>query len=172
MRIMPVDAYPLKKEYGSPKAAMEGAKNNPLQPIARTDAEELLGTTIVDAYWTDTDFVIRFSNQRFLHIRVALDACQLGDVRWEVLEAPPAIRENELQRVGAEPVIHRWRPELGDHVHDCSALTTKRIGAEFERLFVNEAGLLVYFRGRSIWFFSAIRRTDLDQPILFVAEND
>ena len=166
MRTIFVETYPLKKTYKTAEAAIEGAKSNPLQPKARADSERLSGTTVVDVCWTDTHFVIRFSNERFLHIW----ACP-EEVRWEVIEHPPAVTENEVQRVGAEPIVYRWQ-RIGDRAHDCSALTAKRRGAEFQRLFINEGGLLVYLRGHSIWHFGAIRRTDLDQPILLVDEMD
>jgi hypothetical protein len=166
MRTIPVETYPLKKTYKTAEAAIEGAKNNPLQPMARADSDRLTGTSVVDACWTDTDFVIRFSNERFLHIWTCLE-----EVQWEVLECPPVLNKNEVQRVGAEPVVYCWQ-RLGDRVHDSSALTAKRRGAEFQRLFVNEGGLLVYLRGHLIWHFAAIRRTDLDQPILLVDEMD
>ncbi len=62
MEAIPVDVYPLERSYRSAEAAIKGAMSNPRQPKARADSEELVGATIVDAHWTDTDFVIRFSN--------------------------------------------------------------------------------------------------------------
>lgn len=169
MRIIPVTTYPLRKTYKTAEAAIEGAKNHPLQPNARADASKLAGTMVVDAYWTDTDFVIRFSNEQLLHIWACLD-----EIRWEVSETPPMVKEGEVRRVGSEPVVYRWRPGpgFGDQIHDWSTLTAKRRGAEFQRLFVNEGGLLVYVRGHLIWCFMVIRRTDCDQPILYVEEEN
>jgi hypothetical protein len=167
VRIIPVTNYPLKSSYGSFEAAIEGATRNPLQPKAQADSENLAGTTVVDAYWNDVEFAIRFSNERFLHIW----ACP-GEVGWEIVEDPPVVDESDVQRVGAEPVIHRWAAPLVDEVKDCSTLVCKRRGAEFQRLFVNEIGLLVYCRRRLIWRFAAVRREDRDQPILSVSEGD
>jgi hypothetical protein len=167
VRIIPVSNYPLKSSYGSFEAAIEGAKGNPLQPKARTDSAELADTTIVDAYWTDVQISIRFSNEKFLHIWASP-----GDVEWDVVDDPPMAQAPDIQRVGAEPVVHRWAAPIVDDVKDCSALVSKRRGAEFQRLFVNEIGLLVYCRRRLIWRFAAVRRVDLDQPILSVSEVD
>lgn len=171
MRVIPVDVYPIGREYDTFEAAIAGANGNPLQPKARADSARLAGTTVVDACWTDTDFVIRFSNGQFLHIYVRSGAMHCGSVEWQVRETPPVMDEKEIQRVGAEPVIHRWRPSVGDYVQDCSALAAKRRGAPFQQLFVNELGLLVYCRGQMIWWFGAVRRTDLDQPVLSVSED-
>jgi len=169
MRIIPVESCPQKKAYESFEAAIEGAQNNPLQPRARADSERLIGATVVDAYWTDRQFVVRFSNEQFLHIW----ACP-EELKWEVTKFAPVIPERDVRRIGDEPVVHRWRPgpALGDHVQDCSALVAKRRGAEFQQLFVNQFGLWVYLRGHLVWHFGAIRRTDLDQPILAVCEDD
>ena len=168
MRIIPIDFYPLMKTYKSPEAAIEGAEDNPLQPRARADSMKLAGSTIVDAYWTDSDFVIRFSNERFLHIW----ACP-GNAGWEVAETRPALDETKVRHVGAEPVTIRWppNPDLRDSPMDCSALTAKRRGAEFQRLFVNEQ-LSVYCRGQLIWDFYSVRHTSLNRPILYVSESD
>jgi len=167
VRIIPVSNYPLKASYASFEAAIEGAKGNALQPKARTDTEKLAGTRVVDAYWSDTEFAIRFSNEKFLHIWAIP-----GEVGWDVVGDAPMANAADVQRVGAEPVVHRWATPVVDDVKDCSALVSKRRGAEFQQLFVNEMGLLVYCRRKLIWRFAAVRRQDLDQPILSVSECD
>jgi hypothetical protein len=83
----------------------------------------------------------------------------------------PEIAGSQVQRVGAVPITFRWE-RAGDHCMDCSALVAKRRGTEFQRLFVNEMGLLVYLRGQLIWQFAVVRRTDTDRPILYVFEGD
>jgi len=166
MQAIPIAGYPLERTYRTAKAAIEGAKNNPRQPKARADSARLAGATVVDACWTDTEFIVRFSNAMFLHIWV-----YPGQVQWKITDTQPDIAGSQVQRVGAAPMIFRWE-RAGDGCVDCSALVAKRRGAEFQQLFVNEFGLLVYLRGQLIWQFGVVRRTDTGQPILYVCEGD
>ena len=166
MRTISVDSYPLRESYGSFAGAIAGALNDPLQPKAKADTAQLLGARVEDAWWTDTDCVIRFSNSLLLHIRVEAEA-----LSWQLLEAPPLLEETAIERIGAPAVALRW-PNLGDHIMDRSALAAKRLGCEFTLLFVTTGHLLVYCRGQMIWWFSAIRRTDTGRSFLFVTEDD
>jgi hypothetical protein len=166
MEAVPVDFYPLERTYKTAQAAIAGARNNPRQPKAKADSAKLAGTSVVDAWWTHTQFAIRFSNGHILHIWVSP-----GRVEWEVTDVPPVIGESETQRIGSKPIRYRCGPGAREVSQDWSALTARRRGAEFERLWLNEGGLLVYLRGRLIWFFAVVRRTDLDQPILWVEES-
>ena len=85
------------------------------QPAAAQSAGRFRRTGwghLVDAHWTDTDFVIRFSNTRLLHIW----ACP-GQVRWQIVDTPPEIAENRVRRVGAasaiRPLAICWRRTHG-----------------------------------------------------------
>jgi hypothetical protein len=167
MRVIPVDVYPLKRAYDSFAAAIIGAERHPFQPKARADTAKLAGAVVVDACWTDTDFIVRFSNGLYLQV-----FAEREQIRWEVTDAPPNLSEFDVERVGASVVTCRWRTGVGDSTMDRSALVAKRRRSQFERLFVNEGGLLMYCRAQPIWWFHVIRRTDLDQPFLFVTEDE
>ena len=95
VRIIPVTNYPLKSSYRTFEAAIKGAKRNRFQPKARADSKILAGATVVDAYWTDVEFAIRFSNEKFLHI----------------LASPG-------ESNGTSSMIHRWstRPMFSESV--------------------------------------------------------
>jgi len=167
MRVIPVDVYPLTQTYDSFRAAVEGARSHPLQAKARTDTAKLSGASLIDACWTDTDFVLRLSSGLLLGVYV-----QGEKVTWEVADALPGLDESAVERVGSSPVLCRWRPGVGDYVMDRSALVSKRRGSVLERLFVNEFGLLVYCRGHMILWFQAVCRTDLGRSFLWVTEDD
>jgi hypothetical protein len=166
VRVIPVEPNPVRETYSSFAAAVAGALRHPLQPQAQADTATLLKARIADAWWTDTDCVVQFSNERFLHVWAH------GQVaRWVVRETPPTLDEATVERIGAPAVLCRW-PVMGDEVCDRSALAAKRLGSEFVRLFVTGGALLVYCRGQLIWWFSAARRTDLGLSILHVSEGE
>lgn len=165
-RVVPVEPYPLRESYDTFEGAIAGPLRDSLQPKARADTARLLGSRVMGAWWTDTDCVIRFSNGLLLHVRV-----DLGGVSWELVDAPPELVESETERIGAPAVTLRW-PVVGDRVMDRAELAAKRMGSEFEQLFVTSGTLLVYCRGQLIWWFSAVRRTDTGQPLLFITEDD
>jgi hypothetical protein len=167
MRIIPVESFPPPEGYDTIDAAIAGAMKHPRQSQAVSDTSRLRGAAIVDACWTDTDFVIRFSNGRLLHVFVS---GQIVD--WRVTESMPDVDDSQFERVGAEPVTLRWRSSGGDEVLDRSAMTAKRRGCDVERLFVNELGFLVDCRGQLIWWFMAVRRRDSGCAFLHVSESD
>ena len=166
MRIIPVEPYPLREVYSSFEEGIAGALRDPLQPQAQADTAKLLGARVADAWWTDSDCVIRFSNERLLHIWVVGPV-----VRWVVLDTTPELPGTVVERIGAPAIICRW-PALGDEIWDRSALATKRVGSEFVRLFVTSGALLVYCRGQLIWWFSAAHREDMNLPMLHVTEDE
>ena len=166
MRVIPVEPYPVQDAYPGFEGAIAGALRHPLQSQARADTLAFLGARVADAWWTDTDCVIRFSNERLLHIWV--DGHM---VRWGVADTSPELSGAVVERIGAPAVICRWLVS-GDEVRDRSALAAKRVGSEFVRLFVTGGALLVYCRGQLIWWFSAVHRTDTNLPMLYVTEDD
>jgi len=166
MRTLAVESFPLRESYGSFEGAIAGALNDPLQPKAKADTVKVLGSCVEDAWGTDTDCAIQFSNGIWLHIRVEDEA-----VSWSLLETSPSLAVPEPERVGSPAVTLRW-PNVGDHIMNRSELAAKRIGSEFTRLFVTSGALLVYCRGQLIWWFSAVRQTETGRPFLFVTEDD
>ena len=167
MRVIPVEPYPVRDTYASFEGAIAGALRHPLQAQAQADAAAFFGACVADAWWTDTDCVVQFSNGRLLHIWAD------GQVaRWAVTDTPPTLDAAATERIGAPAVLCRWPPVVGDRVWDRSALAAKRVGSEFVRLFVTGGALLVYCRGQLIWWFSAARRTDLGVSILHVSEDE
>jgi hypothetical protein len=166
VREIPVEPYPVHKTYSTFEGAIVGALRHPLQPQAQADTASLLKASVADTWWTDTDCVIEFSNDRWLHMWVDGQV-----VRWEVTGIPPVLAGAAVERIGAPAILCRW-PVTGDELWDRSALAAKRLGSEFLRLFVTGGALLVYCRGQLIWWFSAVRRTDLGVSILHVGESD
>jgi hypothetical protein len=166
MRSIPVESYPLRESYDSFEGAIAGALNDPLQPKAKADTARLLGSRIEDAWWTDTDCVIRFSTGLLLHIRA-----DTGAVSWDLVDFPPQFDESKPERIGAPTVLLRWSNEIAGPMNR-SELAAKRIGAEVEQLFVTTGTLLVYCRDQLIWWFMAVRQTETGQPILYVTEDD
>jgi hypothetical protein len=164
MRVIPVESFPIKG-FDSPVEAIEAAIRHPLQAKAKADTAKLAGTTVVDAYWTDTDQVIHFSNGLLLHVFLTGEA-----VDWAVTDQPPPLDEKKVERIGAPPVTLRW-PKTGEHPMDRTRLAAARISREFKQLFVTD-GVLIYCRGVSIWCFFAIRDTERDRTILYVCEDD
>ena len=122
---------------------------------------------MLDAWWTDTDFVFRFSNDRFLHIFVTEAS---PAVAWQLDTTPPLLPECALERIGSPPVLIRW-PSAAVTALDRSALSTKRRGCRFRLLFVNQSGLLLYLQDCPTWGFHPVRRADLDQPVLYVCDE-
>jgi hypothetical protein len=74
-------------------------------------------------------------------------------------------------RIGSEPIHFQWSNGKED-ICDISALVLARRGAKFQRLQVNEGGLLIYCYERMILWVGAICRTDIGRPIIFVFEGD
>jgi hypothetical protein len=167
MKSIPVKSYPFERTYSSAAAAIAGAENHPLQPKAKSDAKRLEGTTLIDGYWTLADFFLRFSNELWLHVFV-----ESGHVRWTIAEMPPGLKDTQVERVGAAPVVLDWGGEVGESPMDRSNLLAKRRGAEFKNLWVNECGLLVYTRRQPILSFHACYRRDTGEDVLHVCEDD
>jgi hypothetical protein len=111
--------------------------------------------------------VLRFSNECSLRIHI-----NAPEVIWDVAESVPPLECLDVERVGSPSVLCQWRPGVGDHVMDRSALVSKRRGSVFKQLFVNEMGLLVYFRGHAILWFCAVRHAKSKEPLLYVTEGD
>lgn len=164
MRTIDVEPYSLRERYNSFEEGITGALRDPLQPKAKADSARLLGSHIVNAWWTDKDFVICFSNGLSLHIRVEGET-----LSWSLKETFSPF--DESQGLGTPAVMLNW-PNGRDHLMDRSELVTKRLGSEFERLFVTAGALLVYCRSQLIWWFSPARQTNTRQSILFVNEDD
>jgi hypothetical protein len=167
MTPIPVKGYPFERTYASFEEAIAGAKAHPLQPKSQLDAERLKGTCLVDGYWTLSHFVLRFSNEMWLHVFV-----DSGLARWTLAEKPPLLNEAEVERVGVPPIVLAWGGEIGDKPMDRSALLAKRRGADFTRLWVNECGFFVYTRKQLILIFHALYRTDTGEDVLYVTEDD
>jgi len=165
MTSIPVRPYPFERTYDSFEAAIAGAERHPLQPKARSDTRWLLGASIAEAFWTDAEFVLGFSNGRWLHVFL-----HRSRVRWGVTETEPRLGD-PVQRIGSPPVVLDWGGDLGEVPEDRSSLAAARRGAEFTRLWFIDS-LLVYTRGMPILWFSPIQRTDGGGDMLFVCEED
>jgi hypothetical protein len=167
MRVIHVEFFP-SKGYDSPAECIEAALRHPLQAKARADTAKLVGTFVVDAYWTDTDHVIRFSNGLLLHVFLTGK-----EVDWAVTDQPPLLDEKEVECIGAPPVTLHLPKTTHRSQMDRTALATARIGRVFIELFVSDpTSLWIYCRGVLIWGFIGFRDTERDRTILYVCEDD
>ena len=162
---IPVEPFPFLKTYDSFRAAIDGANRHPLQQQAVSDTERLAGSSLANAWWSDSEFLLVFSSGQNLLVYL-----QSPEVQWKLYDSKPSVTLPHT--IGATPQTLRWPRDVGDHLMDCSELIEKRVGGEFTHLFVNEMGLWVYMRSHLILGFSAIRRTDTGQCILHVWEDD
>jgi hypothetical protein len=161
-----VELYPLKRAFQSIQAAVAHAMSHPCLPDARRDGEKLAGSCLVDACWTLRAWTLRFDNGYCLGIWP-----DGSEVRWHLSLADAQPDEGIIERVGALPRLLRWPGWIGVRPMDCSLLIAKRRGASFERLFINDYGLFVYFRGLLILQFYAVRRVADGESMLFVCED-
>ena len=167
MEPIPVKPHPFRQTFDSADQAILHAMSHPLRSMVETDAEQLRDTTLADAYWSFSDVVLEFSNERWLHIFVS-DA----EVRWRLNDSQVVLSAEPQFRVGAPAVELDWQGTVGADALGVSTLVTKRIGAEFKRLFINHTGFFVYFDGHLVFQFHAAYRTDTDEDILYVIEGD
>jgi len=160
-----VRPYPIRG-FKSPEAAITHAMSHPLRFDAKRDAERLAGTTLVDGWWTLSEWALRFSNGLALRIWVPET-----EVRWRLTEEYAEPDEGTIWRVGSAPIRLLW-PESGSETEmDCSGLLAKRRGAVFRNLHVDHTGLYLYFQGHLVFNFHAIYRVDDGQNILYVGEG-
>lgn len=170
MRTVPVDSYPVVPTFNSVAAAIRHAKAYPPLAQAQADEQQLLGADIVDGFWTDTEFAIRFSNNRFLHIWVEPEIAA-HNLSWSVLEVEPRLQAGEIGRVGAATVLLGF-PKIGTFRMDRSALLAARRGKPLRKLFVNEVAFYVYTPQQRILCFGCVRRRDTGENLLYVHEDD
>lgn len=166
MKPIPIRSYPLERTYKTAEAAIAGAENHPLQPEARSGTCLLEGSSLVDAFWTDSAFAIKFSNGKWLHVFM-----EEHRPRWSIVGVEPCLGK-VVKRVGAPAVLLDWGREAGPSVMDRSKLISQRRGKDFWMLFVNECGLLVYVKRMLILVFHPVFRTDTCEDMLYVAEYD
>jgi hypothetical protein len=170
---IPVESYPLSRTYGSFEAAIHGAFAHPRQPKATNDTSKLAESRLLDGCWTEDEFALHFTNGRWLFVYCQGRVLKCADdLNWEVLDSEPNFPESRVKRVGEPPVICAWGPPVGEAIMDPSSLISGRLGADFVRLFVNEGGLLIYFKQRPILHIAPVRRTDLNRPMLWIGESE
>ena len=159
-RTIPVDSEPPSPVFRTPDEAIRYI--HPLAPKAKADAVRLANTTIDDGFWTDQEFVLRFSNGVFLHVLV-----DYKTEVWRLTEQEPVLHASPVERIGSPPVSLKW-PNIGDSVDwDRSSLLAQRIGGQFKALWYS-VGFLVYVRGQPPLWFKSIYRTDTKERLLYV----
>jgi hypothetical protein len=158
--MIPVELAFEHKGYATPDAAIAAAKNDPAQPTARHDGLLFSGRTFVDAWGGAGEWVLEFSGN--LWLRVFIDGVR---VAWAVERVKPP------RSAVDGPIIMEW-PDGGTSCLDVEALAADRRGATFWHFWVNEGGFHVYLRRKPILCFSAARRRDTGQIILWVWEDD
>jgi hypothetical protein len=170
MRTISVDSYPITRTSASAPEAVRLAKSHPPLSKARADEQCAVGGQLIDAFWTDTDFVIRLSTCRLLHIFV--DPKNAGShVNWQILDAEPIFAGAELMRVGTPPVRLKF-PRAGECIMDCSKMIAARRGGNVQRFFVSELGFYLYMPQQRILCFFSVFRTDTGENLLYVHEEE
>jgi hypothetical protein len=170
MCVIPVDSYPIAPTFSSAEKAIQHAKSYPPLAKARADEQLVLGSQIINAFWSDTDFVTRFSNGRLLHVFV--DPKEAGrSVKWCILDSEPKLPNAELRQVGSPAVILKFS-RAGEYLMDCSMMITARRGKDVRQFFVNELGFYLYTPKQSILCFGSVFRTDTGDNLLYVHEED
>lgn len=159
MKVIPVQIGRPIKGYSSAAEAISAAKNNPLQPKARADAERLAGRTFVGGRAAPSRWSLEFSGSWYVHVE-----CCNDEVVWSVTQSPPMFEGL------AEPYALLWRSGTEGEINP-SALFAARAGVEFQNLWVNEAGFYVYFRGRAMLAFHAVRSVDDQSGVLAIGEE-
>jgi hypothetical protein len=149
------------------QAAVTHAFSHPLLPAARRDAERLAGARLTDAFWTLREWALVFDNDTELRVWP-----EEPEVRWRLAPCGESPFSGAVSRVGAPPVSLHWLQWQEVREMDCSELVTKRLGASFRDLFVNDGGLFVYFRDRLILCFGVVRCETDGRSMLYVYEDD
>jgi len=160
-RTIPVDSEPPSPTFTTFEEAIRFV--HPLVPKAKADAARLAHTTIEDGFWTDQEFVLRFSNGVFLHVIV-----EDKSEGWRLTEQEPVLHVSPVERIGSPPVSLIW-PVIGKSEWDRSRLLASRIGREFKRLWYN-VGFMVYTHGQPPLWFKSIYRADTEERLLYVGD--
>jgi len=168
MREITVKTYPVGPSFSTPEEAIAHSFAYPPLLQARADWELVRGSQFVDAWWTDEDFVIRFSNEKFLHVFVDAEAGR--NIRWRVLATEPVIGGAGIERVGSPAVLLNFS-RAGPYVMDRSALVTARRGRDVTQFFVNEVSFYVYTPRQLILTFGVAYRADNGRNLLYVCED-
>ena len=169
MREIAVDVYPVTPTFSSAEAAIAHAKSYPPLIKAKADEKLVRDAQMVDAFWTDADFVIRFSNGRFLHVFVNPKEARMN-VEWRLLDNQPITIDEELGRVGSPAVVLNF-PKGDRYVMDRSAIISSRLGKQAMRFFVSELGFRLYAPQLPILCFNCIYRSKNHENLLFVHED-
>jgi len=170
MRTLAVHSSPIAPTFSSADAAIQHSKSYSRSAKARADEGLVTGCEITDAYWSDTDFVIRFSNDRFLHLFVAAEQSEMS-VKWGILERDPVLPGVALEYIGSAPVALQFS-RAGHYVMDRSALIAARRGKTLTRFFVNEMGIYLYTPRQLTLCFRSVFRVDTGDGLLYVGEEN
>jgi len=158
---------PFRGHFDSIEAAVNHAMSHPLRFDANRDAQRLVGTALVDGWWTLSEWALRFSNGLGLQIWVPET-----EVRWRLTAELAEPDDGTILRIGSAPIRLIWPEPHGELEMNCSELLAKRRGAVFRDLHVNHTGLYLYFQGHLVFEFHAIYRLDDGQNMLYVREDD
>ncbi|MBN1600078.1 MAG: hypothetical protein JW915_00650 [Chitinispirillaceae bacterium] len=153
--------------YSTPEEAINAAVNHSLKDRLKSDTAKLEGTKITDGYWTDNDFIIKFSNNLWIHVYSENDI-----VKWTISETKPILEKDRIEGIGAAPMRLSWGNIEELSYMDKSKLLGDRIGNEFHELFCNDVSFYIYTKKQLILTFSALCRTDTNEDFLYVFEDD
>ncbi len=167
MNIIPVSRRKEIVGYSTPEEAIKAAFNHPLKDRLKSDIAKLKGTKITDGYWTDNDYIIKFSNNLWIHVYSEDDI-----VKWSISKTKPILDKDKIEGIGASPLRLSWEKIDEISYMDKSKLLEDRIGREFHELFCNDVSFYIYTKKQLILTFSALCRTDTNDDFLYVYEDD
>jgi hypothetical protein len=170
MREISVGSYPFEPTFKTAAAAIAHAKSYGPLVRAKADYQSIMGSQMVDAFWTDEVFVIRFSNQKYLHVFVDPKE-RRQNVQWRMMDNEPVVPGVNFRKVGAPAIVLNF-PKGGSYVMDCSTLIAARLGKEIKRFFVNELGFFIHTPQQRMLSFGSVYRLDNHENLLYVFEDD
>jgi hypothetical protein len=167
MNVIPVSTRKKIIGYSTPEEAINATLNHPLNNRLKSDTAKLKGTKITEGYWTDNDFIIKFSNNLWIHVYSEDDI-----VKWTISELKPILEKDKIEGIGASPLSLSWENIDELSYMDKSKLLEDRIGKEFGELYLTDVSFLIYTKKQLILSFSALYRTDTNEDFLYVFEDD
>ena len=151
------------RTFDTAAEAFSRPMTHPLRPKLDGYIEALAGTQLLDAKWSETQFLFHFSNG--LSLDVTLDE---HDICWSL--------EESSQRISTElpslPICFDWGGSIGIRTEDVPRFVATRIGCDFVNLCVNDDYFYVYFRRKLILSFSTAFRTDTGEPLFYICEDE
>ena len=156
MQTILVDSGPPPISYRTFEEAVSGAEKHTAQEHARACASELSGARVVSGTWQRAACEIEFSNGRLLLVQANQFAVSWAVSAFRTIQPGPGPAAAELV----------WSTEIRC-VFEPDSFLPRIVGADFDQLFVNEVGLLLYTAGNPILWFRAFQNRESHEDLLY-----